>query len=570
MPNLSFRYLQFALLVIGFLLALPALAQRDPAERSFTVRVLAIGIDTYSRNRHLKGAAADATDIATTLQKGGVDDVTLVVNGDATRKRVTTELSKLVARTKAGDIIYVAFSGLGTHVVGKQTGTAYLLSNAGPNSQSESSDLLYESDLGSFASSIANVGGHAMLISDTSTGTSLTRMIDARSNSFSFRTAEVKGPKSPALADGQDCMDTKALGDAVVLCADARPMNVSEIDIPGVGYRGALSFAFARAIEGAADLDGDGSVSKEELVTYIQRLGYQLTNGRQHIVAIQRGNDGKLAALASRPRGISVRKSNPEPATDGDADDGDRLVIYSINPNSQSPAVNSRAQGGAAARVDPGVREDRSKSLNQPILLALTDNQDSRVSGLVAGTEYRVVSSKANPDITWDPASGDVVASGDVIANNIDRSDLPGVIDRMAAIRWLKARVAKGPQDVRILPGDHLHNKGSRVEIEVGALSDRSLVLFNIAGNGTIQLLYPLGSDPPILKESTYRVTLQVREPFGADQVVAISAPRRLTELENVLAQMDRRRTPAKLAEAIDRFLPPEALVGTTALYTTP
>ncbi|VFU09594.1 protein of unknown function [Methylocella tundrae] len=52
----------------------------------------------------------------------------------------------------------------------------------------------------------------------------------------------------------------------IFLAAVDKNSKAPEIKVPGVdGYRGALSYALARALEGAADANGDGKITIEEL-----------------------------------------------------------------------------------------------------------------------------------------------------------------------------------------------------------------------------------------------------------------------------------------------------------------
>ena len=67
-------------------------------------------------------------------------------------------------------------------------------------------------------------------------------------------------------------------------------------------------------------------------------------------------------------------------------------------------------------------------------------------------------------------------------------------------------------------------------------------MLFDISGDGTIQMLYPFGSDQASIQSSSLRLPLRVREPFGAEQVVAISSSQRVVELEQALLQLNRRK----------------------------
>ena len=93
---------------------------------------------------------------------------------------------------------------------------------------------------------------------------------------------------------------------------------------------------------------------------------------------------------------------------------------------------------------------------------------------------------------------------------------------------------------------------------------------FNIAGDGTVQMLYPLAADPPIRKEPNYHLKLDVREPLGSDQIVAVTAPRRLAELEQAMRQLDRRRNPIRVSEIITQFGAADVQVGSAGLFTGP
>src|SRR5439155_20481029 len=139
----------------------------------------------------------------------------------------------------------------------------------------------------------------------------------------------------------------------------------------------------------------------------------------------------------------------------------------------------------------------------------------------------------------WDPISLDVLAGADVIAHQISRSDLSSVIDRLAAVNGFKRLAAKAPQTVRVLPDDKIHQREANIEIQVSGVAQRSLLLFNITGDGTVQALYPTGSDSPVIATADYRFPVVVGEPFGADQVVAITSSQRLGDLEQALKKMN-------------------------------
>jgi hypothetical protein len=85
-----------------------------------------------------------------------------------------------------------------------------------------------------------------------------------------------------------------------------------------------------------------------------------------------------------------------------------------------------------------------------------------------------------------------------------------------------------------------------------------------------VQLLYPLGSDSPQRIDPKYSVALQVREPFGADLIVAATANQRLSELERLLRQSSRRISPQKLADVLSRDESQGLRLGFVGLFTSP
>jgi hypothetical protein len=205
------------------------------------------------------------------------------------------------------------------------------------------------------------------------------------------------------------------------------------------------------------------------------------------------------------------------------------------------------------------------------VRIAVLGNQRDLLANLEAReARFEVVGTKDNPDLIWDPASLDVLTGADVVARGIDRAALASVIDRVAAVNAFKRLAAKGPQPVRILPDDKVHRRDERVHVQVSGLAQRSLVMFNIAGDGTVQDLYPRGPDKRIIDIPDFKLEMRVSEPFGADQVVAISSTQRLGDLEEALKKVSQRRTAVEIFKLVERLAPSDAWIGAASLYTAP
>ena len=87
-------------------------------------KALCVGINEFAslpRSSWLSGCVNDAEDMAKALKKHGFSGrgVTVITDGDATRKNVLAALTKLVSKAKAGDHLVFSFSSHGTQVPNK-------------------------------------------------------------------------------------------------------------------------------------------------------------------------------------------------------------------------------------------------------------------------------------------------------------------------------------------------------------------------------------------------------------------------------------------------------------------
>src|SRR5258708_22551089 len=87
------------------------------------------------------------------------------------------------------------------------------------------------------------------------------------------------------VTDDQESLTDLDLDKTTFLAAVDRNTKAPEIRIPGIdGFRGALSYAVARAFEGSADDNHDGKVTLKELFANVRQVVYQLSDQRQSIV----------------------------------------------------------------------------------------------------------------------------------------------------------------------------------------------------------------------------------------------------------------------------------------------
>src|ERR1035437_1695315 len=516
---------------------------RSPGGGEF--RALVIGIDAYRHVRALKGAVADARDIETSLRKMGTKDVTTLIDGEAERVAILRSIDQLQQRARPGDVVLISIAGHGAQEPERVKGSqpdgmedVFLLSGFEPNNAAGSQQRILGSEFNHFIKQFEAQGARVLFVADTCHGGGMVREVDPRAEEMSFRqvpryTLSVDALK-PISVTADSFLTDLDFEQTAFLAAVDRMTKAPEVRIPGVdGYRGALSYAVARAVEGNADTNHDGKTTRKELFTNVRQLVYQLSDQRQNIVTMTSPKHDLDTDVAFQTRSVTMVDTLPnDPRT-------------STGPTPTAISVGT----------------------GHPVKIASLDGNSAQLSGLsVRQARFEVVAPTDNPDIIWDPKSQDVLAWGDVVAYRIAKDDLTSVIDRAAAVRELTQISTKSPQPIRLSPDDALHHNQSLVEVTVSNVAGRALILFNISSDGTIQPLYPIRSDPPFVLSSQYRFPVRVREPFGADQVVAITSAQRMTALEQVLLQYSGRRNPVQILQMVQRYAPADASIGATGL----
>ncbi len=537
------------------------------------VRALVIGIDDYQHVRKLKGATADANDIDSSLRAMGVRDVTALLNGQAERSNVLREISALVERTKTNDIVFLSIAGHGSQEPERIKGSqpdgmedVFLLPGFEPTPTGSQQRIL-GSEFNHFIRQFELRGAKVIFVADTCHGGGMVRDIDPRAAEMSFRQIPnytLLVDELKPVSDQGDPRSELDLDHTAFLAAVDRHTKAPEVHVPGIdGLRGALSYAVARAIEGNADANHDGKVTFKELFANIRQVVYQLSDQRQNVVTMTSPNRSPDTDVAfGLTRGVTLIQGPIE----GEPQTPASPSLASVPPSSASPAAGSIAP----IRL-PGPVPQIVERVSVPIRLAALDGKTSYFPSLKSSeSKFQAVQPTDNPDLIWDPVSHDVISWGDVIAYRVDLADLSTVIDRTAAIRTLKGIATKSPQVMRVSPDDRLHHNDETINIDLSEVGGRAVVLFNVSGDGTIQMLYPIGSDASPVRSANLRLPLRVREPFGAEQIVAVTSQQRMPDLEKVLQQLNRRRASGQAIKNLERYMPADARIGSIGFFTIP
>jgi hypothetical protein len=551
---MSIGILRLGLFILGVLIMRPlGVAASDGVHLQNpdggAVRGLIIGIDAYQHVRQLKGAVADARDIETSLRSMGVSDVTMLLDARASREIILQTISDFIERTSPNDLVILSIAGHGAQEPETVKGSepdgfqdVFLLPGFEPTALGSQQRIL-ASEFNHFIRQFELRGAKVLFVADTCHGGGLAREIDPRAEEMSYRqvptytlTADLL---KPVINEGEAPTDLD-LDRTTFLAAVDRHTKAPEVRIPGIdGFRGALSYAVARAFEGSADDNHDGKVTLKELFANVRQVVYQLSNQRQNIVT----------------------KKSPGRPPDVD-------VVYQLGRGAGSdvqPPVNPPP---VAAKPIP---DSTGLPPQAPIRLAALDGGTGYFSGLKPReATLEIVRPTDNPDLIWDPSSHDVIVWGDVVAYHVDQNDLASVIDRTAAVRDLKTISTRAPQLLRLSAGDEQHHNDDVVQVELSDVAQRSIVLFNISGDGTVQLLYPLAANHAPSDASVFRISLRVRRPYGADQIVAVTSPERLSDFEQVVSGLNRRRASGVLVKDMLRYLPANTRIGSIGMFTAP
>lgn len=486
-----------------------------------TIRALVVGIDRYRVVDYwLQGAVADALDIAETLRRAGVGDVTTLLDEQASRARLLDAIDAIARRTRPDDLVLIAFAGHGAQ-------EAVVPSPAEPDGKDEffllwgfagsgeaTRERIVDDEMFASIGRIAATGARTIFLADVCFGGGLSKAVDPRIGRPSVRAlkrvarpelagrgayyidpAEDKLPRLANIPGGDNATQSYPLLTFIAAVDDQH--EAPEISIQGeTSKRGAASYVLARALEGQADREGDGNgiTTRRELLDFVRRHVRVLSSHRQTPVGEPR---------AAGTAGIALFRSG--------------VAATAVPPPASEPATAPPKLVELAAALE-------------------TTSRDA--------------------ELLWDRRTGDVLSqSGDVLAYSVASPDLPAVIERVVAFREL-VRLAGGRSlDMTIAPIDRIFALGERFEARIDGLHGMHLVLINLAGDGTVQYLLPDGNADNLMTTESLTLPLRSGPPFGTDSLVAILTRERRPALELDLKLLDKRRQPKAFIGALERHL---------------
>jgi hypothetical protein len=298
-----------------------------------------------------------------------------------------------------------------------------------------------------------------------------------------------------------------------------------------------LSYFVARALAG--DATKGQAVSREQLFRYVMQNVRQATSGLQ-IVEIE-------------PRSAEVDKLQ-------------RIVLSWTGTRPSELDAGAGAEGLAADAV-----EGPAANAVDAVRVAVVNGSAEDLARIDRGAApFVTAASPVGADLLWDISKREAVARGDVIMQGVDASLIGGVIDRTWAIRQIHRLSSPRTLTIGLREEGKAYVPGEQPEIIAAGVRDRYLTVFNLAADGTVQMLFPTGRREPRIDADEWSYGPRVEKPFGADEVVAVTTTQPATDLVKWLKDHNQKRdaalVPGELARlvATDRFL----RVGTVGLYT--
>jgi hypothetical protein len=515
------------LVAIALLFAIPGFAH---AEHTFA---LVIGIDNYTYVPTLDGARNDAADITQALKRSGAAEVITLLDKDATKANVLGAWQSLLSKAKPGDVILLSYAGHGAQAPERNKGEEsdhldefWVLAGFNPqNVRGTWQETVFDNELFQWETEASRRGVHVVLVADSCHAGGMDRAVNGKFRFVDFGKNRLLGELFSSKANGEAGASQPRVDDTVLpanvtlLAATPEALAVPEVVINGQA-RGALSWTVARAIEGMADQNHDGIITRNEMEDYVMSTVRMRSEGLQTPV---------FAPLAARS--------------------ADEILLTIGSQPSVEVANDSAGQG--ANRPMPMARDLGFK----PVLPILVTGADIQPEDTVKGAfPYQ-----------WDTRKGIFkTPNGDVAAEHVSPYTVNDVVSKFILLDFLKAVASKNPGRVSLLPEKSLYLAGDRIKFDAMRGKYRNMLVFNLANSGEVQFLDMVIDGEPSNK--TFLKEMQVVAPFGSDHLVTISSDESLEPVGRVL---QRGVTPKELLQILSsRIDGTDTAIAITPIYT--
>ncbi|WP_181711187.1 caspase family protein [Roseovarius sp. TE539] len=454
----------------------------------------------------LQGAVNDAERIARAMRRSGVDlpDRRLLLDDRATKQGFLDAWASLLREAAPGDTLIVTYAGHGgqerevsapmDEADGKDE--TLMFHDFDPDRPREG--RLNDDELRTLLEQAAAY--NVIWVMDSCHSAGLSRSSSARNIMGQTRSGGLYDiPDEPALTEIKaDAGDES--GDILphvtqILATETESKLVQETRIGGK-LHGALSYYFADAVAGSADLDGDGIMTRSELAAFIEDRVFARMNQTQQPRILPRGDARPVfPAPQTAPLPVADRPFSPP-----------KLPVHVI--------------GAAPPGLDPG----RTEKVATGALLTF-EAQDG---------VWNVFNHTGDRITTISGGAERLVARATVLdgLDALKSTALPPV--------GIEAAQSVESQKVGSLVGFTFFPPDEKL---------RHLTLFNLASDGTLQ--YPLADEHKPISMNGHSLLFSVTPPTGADQLVAVFCSRPPLDLRAALRRGAGRTVSPGLLDAL-------------------
>jgi hypothetical protein len=533
------------------------LASMLSAPASAEVRALLIGVSRYQSSAmpDLLGPANDVAAMEALVRSIGATEIRTLRDAQVTRTSVETALQELGRTATSGDWILLYYSGHGAQAQAQARSEAdgpydqfVPLSGFDPARQ-DPERFIVDKDFYAWLKLYVPADARVLMVVDSCHSGSMYRAIDPRSFAFTprlaFRATDARtfqlvarpGPRLPPLRSNAVLPQAERRDDLpnlVYIGASRDDQLALETELPQAGspQRGVLTFALEQGLtligsddaHAAADLDGDGAITIVELSSYLSSQVRLLSANRQQSAATFPSDWGALPVLEATP--------SPRPRT----------------------------------------------AMAPPSIFVL----NGAAPDLGLSNSVRITEQDSAADFIWDVPRGEVIGrSGDLVASEVrTTATLLGLIGKWSALGQLLPLVSELPARLSVDPSgsDFIYAPGTKVTISLSRTKQqeakRYATVFNLASDGTVQLLYPVAGDGSgLLPPGRNLPVLEtgIVPPFGLDHIVSVTSPNDMAALRAALGTFDGQRAAHHLVDLIRAELKQargQGSLGIAELYT--
>jgi len=451
---------------------------------------LVVGVNRYRYAdgfylTHLAGAVNDARLLRKTLREAQVNvpDKRVLLDARATRAAFVRAWQDMLKEAEPGDTLILSFSGHG----GQQSDTAPLDEKDGKdetlnfhdfNPQQPTQGRITDDELyGMFESARAY---QILFLVDACHSSGMVRSMKRPSGRFrnggGFWQSEPFAPPSIPILPTQGDENNKHLSHVTLITAvHTDSLTVAETTINNKAY-GALSWFFAKAISGEADGNQNGFLERRELARFLKEKVRDKTNNLQ------------------------------EPKLLPDADEQSVIKLPSQLPP-LAPNIDKVAIVVEKIYAPRGLKQVHFVEPDQTFDLRFVGNG-----------EYTEVFNNTGDKVTTLPSFA-------------FKSAWQRLINKEHLLKVLESRfdMRLNPIQISLREGDGLHQAGKQLHFSIAPGNKReglkALTLFNLAGNGELQFLYPIteyGNSLNVQHFPYIPPRIVVMPPFGGDDLIAV------------------------------------------------